>query len=575
MFSSPTFQNRLVLDMDCTSDAVYYIQTGSRRCTTLEIDLQVFGLLFSGDSFDFISGRQNMDDVKINENAKRMRFRRAAACIVFLIFLGFVFTRITYIVRPVNESRQHLVGLNCGDVDMIYIGGSAAHRFWQPLKAWNDFGLTSYLYTQASISAESIQYFIQEAQKMQDTKLYVIDARSLQYWVKQGDSRLHLVRLGLDGLDVFSSSRWQLIDKIFSTRDPSEMDDRVTFDWDIIKYHTATENLASPDAWKLVNNSAKHFNKGFEWAPRFEYLDAPVDYTTDDRAELDPTCQAILVDLLEYCKREKLNVLFVVCPYVINEEHQKIYNTVGDIVASYGFDFLNTNSEFYYDEIGVDFSMDFYDNDHMNPLGANKYTAFLEKYITDHYNLPNHTGDPTYSSWDEDYEHFAEEELAQKGEVLDLISRAKEGMVVADLIASADNILEWNMWALRDDRFTILFAKNGEIDTLEIAEQRAFEQWDLSLKSSGDIRVISDESVIFTNVDSKKTSYSSKVGIDRAQGIKYEISNEEGEISIVVDGVEYTSNQEGVSVVVINNDYRKVVDVLTVTCEDGHLVFKR
>ena len=100
-------------------------------------------------------------------------------------------------------------------------------------------------------------------------------------------------------------------------------------------------------------------------------------------------------------------------------------------------------------------------------------------------------------------------------------------------------------------------------------------QWGLSLRTVGDIRVMSNKSTIFSNADSGETSYSGNVGSDSGQRINYTISNEEGRVSIIVDGIEYSSNQKGIHVVVINNNYRIVVDSLTITCEDGHLAIKR
>lgn len=508
-----------------------------------------------------------MDSVKVKTLAC---IKHAVACIAFLMLLGFVFTRITYISRPLGVARN-VAGLSREDVDMVYVGSSSAWVYWQPLKAWHDTGLTSYLYAHDSTPINSIQYFIQEARKSQDVKLFVVDVRSLRNFGTKGDNRFHW---SLDGMDVFSINRWQLINKYFSLLDTSGIDDRLVFYWDIIKYHTLTGNFASPDSWELIDNSAKVQNKGFGWIDSYHYLDFPVDYETDDRAELYSTHQAVLVDLLEYCRHENLNVLFVVSPCAATKDEMKMYNAIGDLIETYGFTYLNTNSGFYYDEMGLDFSTDFYNIAHVNPLGADKYTSFLEKYIADHYDLPNHTGDPAYSSWDEDYQRFAEEKVTHDGTILDLINWVRDGMYIAEQMSSADNIFEWNVWAM-DYRFTILFAQSGEIDTLEPAEQKVLEQWNLSLKSDGDIRILSGKDVIFSNANSRETSYNDSIITNSWVNVDFMISNENSEISIVVNGVEYSPNREGINIVVINNDYRTVVDVLTVTCEDGHLVLRR
>ena len=119
--------------------------------------------------------------------------------------------------------------------------------------------------------------------------------------------------------------------------------------------------------------------------------------------------------LLTYCQDEQLKVLFVVCPYYVTREDQAKYNTIGDIVESYGFDYLNANE--HYADMGIDFGSDFYNRNHVNLFGAAKYTAFLENYLVQHYKLPDHREDVAYASWDMDYQRFVQEEAAHAATV--------------------------------------------------------------------------------------------------------------------------------------------------------------
>jgi hypothetical protein len=72
------------------------------------------------------------------------------------------------------------------------------------------------------------------------------------------------------------------------------------------------------------------------------------------------------------------------------------------LVNEYGYEFFDTND--YYDEMGIDFSHDFYDNNHVNYYGAQKYTVFLANYIKNNYSVTDRRDDSRYSDWYSGYE---------------------------------------------------------------------------------------------------------------------------------------------------------------------------
>lgn len=353
---------------------------------------------------------------------KREKYRRIVAAVIFLLIILKVFLSVTYLFRNANWDRDHVIGIKEEKtLDMVYVGGSAAFVYWQPLKAWNDCGFTSYNLAVNTIQAESIEYFIRYALKYQDPECFVIDARAFQYYVLEG-SKAGL-RTASDSLDFFSSERWEMVYKYLKYHDIEE-ENKLSFYLDIFKYHTNYSALGTKANWNRINNTGNAIWKGFEWIYKYEYIDVPEAFETNMRAELSEENLETLYSLLELCQEKKLNVLFVVCPYRITKEHQEKYNTIEDIVTSYGFDFLNANE--YYEEMDINFSTDFYNGDHVNCYGAEKYTAFLGKYITEHFNLPDHRGEAAYEEWNKDYEKFLQKEQEVKAAIDALIQEAQE-----------------------------------------------------------------------------------------------------------------------------------------------------
>ncbi len=510
----------------------------------------------------------------LNEKIKSIPKDKVKSVIGFIVFMALilkVFCNVTYLFRNVTTDTWRIAGIKHENVDMVYIGGSAAYCYWEPLKAWNDCGITSYLYATAGIEAEAIKAYMKEVRRTQEPQLYVVDVRTFQYYYGDGGAEWG-TRNSTDNLELTSSARYGMLKEYFATREFKEDPDRLSYYLSIIKYHTNTENLHSSLAWELMDNDKVFPAKGWEWREAYGYVEEPQGFETDIRADLLRNGKKVLIDLLDYCKDKQLNVLFVVCPYYITEEEQQKYNLIRDTVKEYGFDFLNANE--CYDEIGIDFSTDFYNRNHVNLFGAKKYTEFLEKYIMDNYDLPDHRGDDHYVSWDEEYLKSLEDENLCSETVTNLRLDVEKGVTMAEQMRETQNFSEWYTLA-EDDRYTLLIAAGDSINWPQnIAEQRIMESWGLNKESCRQIRVVNGGNVVHSNEVNQDLSRDGVIGI--WEDIPYHISVEEGEVSILVNEEEVLSEQSDINVVVFDNNYRRVVDVVSLgNGEDGKICFYR
>ncbi len=320
-------------------------------------------------------------------------------CVVFLIMAFCLFSNITYLFRNIEYDRNHVVGLQSeeDDIDVIFIGGSATFVYWEPLKAYNDYGFTSYNLATNTIGAENILTYIKYAEKYKDPDLYVIGIRPFQYYSDEPEEAG--LRNTADSMKITELSRYELIYSYLNNRNTDENTDVLSYYFDIAKYHTNLDNLKSEVAWGFINNKGESLYKGCELPQMWARVDKPIDYMTEERQELLPNAQKELDKILDYCDKKELNVLFVVCPYSITKEHYAIYNSVADQVTEHGYGYINAND--YYDEMDIDFAHDFYNGSHVNAYGAEKYTAFLGDYIANTYSLPDHRNDGAYSDWND------------------------------------------------------------------------------------------------------------------------------------------------------------------------------
>lgn len=499
---------------------------------------------------------------------------KLVSCIIFLALIVKSVTYTTYLFRNANYDRLHIIGMyEEKALDMVYIGGSSAFVYWQPLKAWNDCGFTSYSYATNGLEVDGYLPYMEEVLERQRPRMFVVEMRGFQ----NVDFNFNeaALRNGTDSMDVFSMNRWKYVYNYMKERTITEEMDKFSFYFDIAKYHTNIENLAKPEAWEYMDNRADCSNKGWEWIDSWAEVSTPVGFETDELGEIDERTSDKLIELLEFCKSEKLEVLFVVAPYVITKEEEMKYNKISDVVDSYGYKFLNTNN--YYKEMDLDFSTDFYNRNHVNLFGAEKYTSFLENYLTENYMLPAHKADAGYALWNEEYERYEKEEMQHKEIVSTFIEKAQKGKEIAVQMQLTDDFLEWSTLA-EELYFTVLISEQGQpIKPDNLAEAQILEKWGISGNKRDVIRVISGSSVIYSNEDDCLTSYSGEYGsgIPGTANKAFTISSDQETSFIEIDGKDYCLGKDGLNVVVVDNNYLNIVDSVNITNQDGKLVLSR
>ncbi len=372
---------------------------------------------------------------------KRTVISIVSVVLIFLMVASFI--PLSYLLRPQGMDNDNLLGFYCespNSLDMIYIGGSACFTYWEPLRAWNQHGFTSYNFAHNTITPESIKYYIKEVQKTQSPKLWLIDIRPFQYGEEIHPDTVDTqimnyevaIRNGTDHM-LYSKNRNDLIKA--SVKDKSE---RMSYYIDFIKYHSnwgsigknlvsciRTRSLAPLDT---IDNKKRNPLKGFYFVEKTASLDF-TDWSSVTEEKIIPAeVNDIFLDLIDYCKQENLPVLFIVHSYCQAEEHKMEYNYMKRVIEENGFGFLNTND--YFQEIGLDYSMDLYNEYHVNVFGAEKYTDFVSEYIVSRYDLPDKREQSDLEEWNTLYDDF--EKRTEKVKKTILSPRDKQSSDDAD-----------------------------------------------------------------------------------------------------------------------------------------------
>ena len=124
----------------------------------------------------------------------------------------------------------------------------------------------------------------------------------------------------------------------------------------------------------------------------------PTIYTDIEPSPISKEVEEALVSLLEKCDEEGIEVLFTATPWIIDEKYQKKNLYIKNIIEEKGYKFLDMNQ--YYEEIGLDFAVDYYDTNHTNTVGAEKVSKFFGQYLLDNYDMNLEHGEDIKIEWD-------------------------------------------------------------------------------------------------------------------------------------------------------------------------------
>ena len=159
-------------------------------------------------------------------------------------------------------------------------------------------------------------------------------------------------------------------------------------------------HLRGNSALKGVSGKSKSVFKG-------KIIDVEGDTSKKD---LPAETEEKLRSFLQYCKDNKLeNVVFAKFPHRITKK--KFYkrfqmgNTMGEIIKEYGFDYLDFENNC--KDVGLDYKEDFYNDDHMNIYGQQKFTKYLGKILVDKYGVEkSKLSEENKARWDASAEYI-------------------------------------------------------------------------------------------------------------------------------------------------------------------------
>lgn len=432
--------------------------------------------------------------------------------------------------------------------DVIFVGNSNVFEDINTGVLWDEYGIASFDLAGSVQPVWNSYYYIQEALKTQTPRLIVLEVMGALQSAEYIDaSRIIKNTYGM---------RWSP-DKAKAVKVSSPREEWNNYLWEIPTYHMRYYELGPEDYRAdrdIPNWGTGGIWKGFLINTDTVACEKPEGFQTDETAEIHAKAEQYLREICRLCQAHGVELLFIKSPGVTSRSATMKYNRAAEIGAEYGVPFVNFN--FFYDEIGLDFSTDLGDPSHLNYRGNVKYTRYLAEYIKARYDIPDRRGEAGYESYD--------------AIALDCAARARNAQIcdTAELRAYLD--------AVRKEQYVTVCSLRGDFKNFEnYAEVKtllASAGVDLDASGSAAVWVLQGGEILFSSAAGGADSWHTELAPHRNLQAGLTAG---GAPSVIYNRAEQTVVEEGVSLTVYDTVTESLVDTAGFPAADGALLYER
>ncbi len=328
----------------------------------------------------------------------KLILKRIAACVVFISILLFSFYKVSNLLEVKNAKVKYDRFFdNDTDYDVIFMGTSHAYHSIFTQDLWKNYGISAYNWGFSHGTPVENYYVLREAIKYKKPKLAVIDLYGIMEYEDKGNGkyisgRIEQRHTQFDALPF-------TLDKVEAVKDIyDDYDDNYDFLFDFAMYHNRWYELTQKD---------------FDYTPSVEkgsgilygYKKARYKKASYyDDIEINSVCSQYVSKIVDLCKENDIQLLFVYLPYPAPRRQQSIANELNNFLAPYDCDYVNMLDEGILNPVTDAYK----DASHLNYMGGYKTTMWMGDYLMKHYDLTDHRSDDKYASWDKEYNEYVD-----------------------------------------------------------------------------------------------------------------------------------------------------------------------
>lgn len=289
---------------------------------------------------------------------------------------------------------------------LMYFGSSHAYASFSPLTIWAETGATGYVFaTQKQPIWASLTY-LREALKTQKPALVVLECNMLYAADDYMDSSVN--HSFMDDIPLSAN-------KIRLARVSADKGERFSLVANFMRYHARWSSLQAED-FSFRRRQMRDPYKGFVILPpkvggdlieRWDLSGA------DGVTPLTAKNEQYLRMFIELCRENDIDLWLTKAPSNISPENMQIMHAAAEIAAEYGVPFDDFNSAGAYQAIGITAQEHFFDQRHMDIVGAEQFSRYFSQLLLERYpDLPKDEQNADFTADYAAYRAAVEEAIA-------------------------------------------------------------------------------------------------------------------------------------------------------------------
>lgn len=320
--------------------------------------------------------------------------------IIFLIVSLFAYNGITEMTRlkvREDDAIRTFYKQEKDSIDVVFIGTSHVYHGISPMDLWNEYGMTSYNLGTGSQGLALSYYLTKEAIRTQHPSMIVLESWGARYPESYQTSNLPRTHMVVDSLPL-GKTKIELYKDFVNQVLPK--DERLEFYFPIIRNHGRWQDLELKD-FKRTNEFAK--GQTLSTGIRLQ-TEPPI---VDECTELTDKNRHFLEKIIQLCNDNNTSLVIYTIPtadFKHYAEYHKCANSVIKMAEEYGIPAIDF--EHYRSEIGIDYSLDFIDREHLNTQGSTKFTLFFGQWLKGNFEITDHRLEERYNQWNTDYLYY-------------------------------------------------------------------------------------------------------------------------------------------------------------------------
>lgn len=382
---------------------------------------------------------------------KWTKFANAMKMIIFMIIVVLLLNVLSAIFVP--RQKKSMAKYN-GEVthfdlfyeeprnslDVIFLGSSHIYSGISPIEMWKAHGIAGYNCTSSSQCAYKSYHFLVDVFKYQRPKVVVFDLLSLF----MGETTDEISNRSALNNMRFSRNFLTTVHHSLNKENDETME---AYMFPVLRYHSRWEELSQVDfciqKWR---DCAKGYDMRYGKKCMVELTEDQVSFLktepTDKIADIVEDSAGYIREMVKLCRENGTQILFIKTP--VSGYTYESGNAMQKFADECGVRLIDYNRK--WDELGLDYKVDFLDTVHLNLNGAKKLTKCLGQTLADDFGIADHRGEARYSSWDKDYSIYQAELAAQElqdctelSRYLELIQREDYVLLYAGDVSEVDD----------------------------------------------------------------------------------------------------------------------------------------